>query len=172
MTDISAHTSKEKIKVLIITLGGERKRILEDMFGSETFQDDFDVDFSPGIHQRELRNRVGVLKYAHLAGVLPQEEWDALEPVIMDESRVGSFDIGNILSNAGVKINEDRKGSDNEKKLYFAEELWRKAKTLARDRAVLACTFAHLIAMKRSIEEGFDSKSRNFLRIYWLLMTS
>lgn len=149
---------QEKIKVLIVTLGGERQRILQDMFNSPGICDDFVVEFSPGVHQRELRNRVGVLKYAHLAGILPDEEWNALEQVILDENRHDSFNISDVLRSADVKVNSDRNGSKSDKELYFSEEFWRKAKSLSRDRSVLACTFAHLIAMRRCIEIGADGK--------------
>lgn len=149
---------KQKIKILVITLGGERQRILEDMFSSPGLSDEFEIEFSPGVRQRELRNRVGVLKYAHLAGILPEEEWDALEPVVMDENRHDSFNISEVLRCAGVKVNSDRQGSESDKRLYFSEEFWRKAKSLSRDRSVLACSFAHLIAMKRCIQIGADGK--------------
>ena len=91
--------------------------------------------------------RVGVLKYAHRARILPDEEWNALEQVILD-----------VLRSADVKVNYDRNGSKSDKELYFSGEFWRKAKSLSRDRSVLACTFAHLIAMRRCIEIGADGK--------------
>ena len=47
-----------------------------------------------------------------------------------------------------VPISPDRCGSPEDIALPYSMELYRKAKTLNRDRSVLGCTLAHLIAMK------------------------
>lgn len=52
-----------------------------------------------------------------------------------------------------VPISPQRKGSPADISIPFSMELWRKAKTLNRDRGVLACTFAHLRAMKTLVGE-------------------
>lgn len=122
---------------------------------AETNNHTFEIEFLPGIHQRTLRNRVGMLRCAHQANILPLEEYHALQPIIESES--SDFNISEVLQNAGV-VNaiENRKGSIKDRELYYSEELWRKGKTLNRERAVLACTFAHLMAMRRCVEDDFD----------------
>ena len=55
-----------------------------------------------------------------------------------------------------VPISPDRKGSEEDISVPYSLELWRKAKTLNRDRSVLGCTLAHLIAMKKLVDEDFD----------------
>ena len=39
---------------------------------------------------------------------------------------------------------------------YVNHKIWYKAKTINRGRSVLGCTLAHLIAMKRFVQEDFD----------------
>eukprot|EP00578_Thalassiosira_sp_NH16_P018318 CAMPEP_0181094044 /NCGR_PEP_ID=MMETSP1071-20121207/9778_1 /TAXON_ID=35127 /ORGANISM="Thalassiosira sp., Strain NH16" /LENGTH=914 /DNA_ID=CAMNT_0023176337 /DNA_START=206 /DNA_END=2950 /DNA_ORIENTATION=- len=53
-----------------------------------------------------------------------------------------------------VPISPQRQGSDEDRSLPYSMEFWRKAKTLNRDRSVLACTLAHLMAMKTLVGEG------------------
>ena len=47
-----------------------------------------------------------------------------------------------------IPISPHRRGSADDIAVPYSMELWRKAKTLNRDRSVLACTLAHLLAMK------------------------
>ena len=49
-----------------------------------------------------------------------------------------------------------RRGSATDVQLHYSVELWRKSKGLNRGRNVLACTFAHLLAMKQLVEQDFD----------------
>jgi len=53
-----------------------------------------------------------------------------------------------------VPISPHRRGSAEDIALPYSMELWRKAKTLNRDRSVLACTLAHLMAMKTLVGES------------------
>ncbi|KAL7533951.1 hypothetical protein ACHAXR_005546, partial [Thalassiosira sp. AJA248-18] len=57
-----------------------------------------------------------------------------------------------------VPISPQRCGSAEDISLPYSMELWRKAKTLNRDRSVLACTLAHLMAMKALVGES-DNKA-------------
>ncbi|KAL7516052.1 hypothetical protein ACHAWX_001110 [Stephanocyclus meneghinianus] len=50
-----------------------------------------------------------------------------------------------------VPISTERKGSEDDISIPYSMELWRKAKSLGRDRSVFACTLAHLIAMKKLV---------------------
>ena len=55
-----------------------------------------------------------------------------------------------------VPISPHRKGSAEDISVPYSMELWRKAKSLSRDRSVLGCTLAHLIAMHKLVDEQFD----------------
>ena len=55
-----------------------------------------------------------------------------------------------------VPISPNRQGSEEDISVPYSMELWRKAKTLNRDRSVFGCTLAHLIAMKKAVDENFD----------------
>jgi len=55
-----------------------------------------------------------------------------------------------------IPISPNRRGSPEDIAIPYSMELWRKAKTLNRDRSVLACTFAHLMAMKRIVGDKHD----------------
>jgi hypothetical protein len=49
-----------------------------------------------------------------------------------------------------------RVGVDHDTELHYSVELWRKAKTINRGRAVIGCSMAHLIAMRKCVTEGYD----------------
>ena len=53
-----------------------------------------------------------------------------------------------------IHISDERKGSAEDIAVPYSLELWRKAKSLSRDRSVLACTLAHLIAMKTLVGDN------------------
>jgi len=55
-----------------------------------------------------------------------------------------------------VPISPNRRGAPEDIAIPYSMELWRKAKTLNRDRSVLACTFAHLMAMKILVGDKHD----------------
>eukprot|EP00970_Alexandrium_tamarense_P011924 scaffold2604_cov198-Alexandrium_tamarense.AAC.29 len=55
-----------------------------------------------------------------------------------------------------IPIPSTRRGSAEDIALPYSCELWRKAKTLNRDRSVLACTLAHLVAMKTLVDSKVD----------------
>ena len=56
-----------------------------------------------------------------------------------------------------VPISPQRQGSAEDIALPYSMEIWRKAKTLNRDRGVLACSLAHLLAMKTLVGESGNS---------------
>ena len=58
-----------------------------------------------------------------------------------------------------VPISPNRRGSAEDIALPYSMELWRKAKTLNRDRSVFGCALAHLIAMKTLIGDNNNEKS-------------
>jgi GR25 family glycosyltransferase involved in LPS biosynthesis len=142
----------------VITMGSERQKHIESLFGK--MDDAFEPPaFSPGVPSRSLRNRSEFFRYAHEAGLLPQEEWEAIEATSKDlKARnyegVDTERFFDCLE--GVPVTTGRRGNPQEILLHYSVELWRKAKTVNRGRAVLGCTLAHLIAMKRLVDEGFD----------------
>ena len=56
-----------------------------------------------------------------------------------------------------VPISPQRQGTAEDIALPYSMEIWRKAKTLNRDRSVLACSLAHLLAMKTLVGESGNS---------------
>jgi hypothetical protein len=49
--------------------------------------------------------------------------------------------------------------------MHYSVELWKKAKNVNRGRSVLACTFAHLIALKKLVAEDFDVLLEDNVRV-------
>lgn len=62
-----------------------------------------------------------------------------------------------------VPIDPDRKGSEYDKSRSYSKELWKKAKGINRGRSVLACTFAHLRAMKILVDGDENGNSYDFI---------
>jgi hypothetical protein len=145
-----------KLRVLIITLGGERRKVLESTFRDSLLAADFYVDFAPGIPSRELRTRESFFRHCAAAGLLPADEWEALQtafktPQFQKSSNTTLWDCLEV-----IPIASGRRGSDYDVSLHYSVELWRKAKTVNRGRAVLACALAHLVALRRLVMEDFD----------------
>ena len=120
--------NEDKIRVLVITLGGEREAILRRMFGEFSVE----VEFIQGVPSRSIRCQAGLMRAAYSCGLLLE---DPEETVL----------IGKKTSQSGTWDDMD-----------YAEELWKKGRSLSRERAVLACLFAHLRAMRKAVEEDFD----------------
>jgi hypothetical protein len=161
-----------KLRPLVISMGGERQEKIMKMF--EAMSSHFEPPtLSPGVPQRKLRNRMGLISTAYDAGLIPQEEWEAFlqsqgeiptNAYYNDDNDNSSKDRPpsdqRLLCRAWHDVPltplEERKGSTWDVSQHYTAEFWRKAKTLARDRAVLACTLAHLIAMKTYVQGGYD----------------
>ena len=62
-----------------------------------------------------------------------------------------------------IPISPHRRGSPEDILLPYSMELWRKAKTLNRDRSVLACTLAHLRALKTLVSNRENEKNNSSL---------
>jgi hypothetical protein len=154
---------KRKLKVLVITMGGTRQEQIQTMFENH-LQDHFELPvFSPGVPAREIRNRYKFLYWANEAGLLPIEEWKAIHYA----NATGNYDgpMSNKFFDCLVNVpvtpgqgrgRRQRRGSQDDVKLHYSVELWRKGRALNRGRAVLACSWAHLIAMRKLTEESFD----------------
>ena len=145
-----------KLKTIVITMGAERQKHIKALFAHPTMQEHFEPPtFSPGIPQRQLRTRYDLLTHAGKAGILPEAEWKALSSpeakLLNDEDPVTLFDILD-----DVPVEPGRRGSDFDVKMHYARELWQKGKGINRGRSVLACAFAHLVAMRKLVDEGYD----------------
>lgn len=55
-----------------------------------------------------------------------------------------------------IPISPNRRGAAEDISVPYSVELWRKSKTLNRDRSVFGCSLAHLIAMKTLIGDDYD----------------
>lgn len=153
---MAAAKGKRKLRVLVITMGGERKEKIESLFDHPSMKDHFESPaFSPGVSSRTLRSRFEFFRVANEAGILPEQEWEAIkngqETYSLQRITETFFDCLE-----GIPVTQGRWGSASDKKLHYSVELWQKAKTINRGRAVLGCTFAHLIAMKRFVAESYD----------------
>lgn len=165
-----SNEKEREIRVLVITMGGPRQGAIEEML-SEIGGFAKPV-FSPGVRSRRIRNRCGLFRACHQAGILPPEEWEKIRQHVDvgdedDEDDVNGKDKNSpaALPNGrgffdcleGVPISPDRRGSPADVKLHYCDELWRKVKTINRGRSVLGCILAHLIAMKTFVDDGgFD----------------
>lgn len=152
---------RRKLRVLVITMGGDRQKKIEDLFSDESMVSTFESPtFSPGISSRCLRNRSHFFFYANEAGLLPKKEWEAIRNA-SEEKLCGHHckeDFFACLNGIAVTT-ERRKGSQQDNELHYSVELWRKAKSINRGRSVLACVFAHLIALKKLVSSLSDSGS-------------
>jgi len=153
---------RRKLRVLVITMGGDRQKKIEDLFSAESMVSTFESPtFSPGVSSRRLRNRSHFFRIANEAGLLPKKEWEAIRNA-SEERLCGHHckeEFFACLNGIAVTM-EERKGSQQDNELHYSVELWRKAKSINRGRSVLACLFAHLIAMKKIFSS--DSASSSF----------
>ena len=148
----------KKLRVLILSLGGPRQAVLRDMFASTpALSASFAPPvFVPGIPSRSLRNRESFFRHCHRAGLLPEAEWAALQKGFRTAAyRQHSERFFECLEGVPVTT-EGRRGSEYDVSLHYSVELWRKAKTVNRGRAVLACALAHLTALRRLVTDGYD----------------
>ena len=131
--------------------------MMEQLFQQPQMAQHFEAPiFSPGVSSRALRCRAEFLRIANEAELIPPEEWAAMENAKGQERYEKNRGLFFFECLEQVPIAPGRRGNDADVKLHYAVELWQKAKSLNRGRAVLACAFAHLIALKRFTSEGFD----------------
>ena len=151
-------------------MGGPRQSHLTEMFSHPRLAAHFDPPaFSPGVPVRSIRNCRNLLTKAHEAGLLPEAEWEALattgtklwgtNPIryldaLTDPTQPGSSQ--KVCPHPHVPIAPGRHGSQRDRKLHYSVELWWKSKSISRERGVLACFLAHLIAMRTLVEGGYD----------------
>ena len=152
---------KRKLRPLVITLGSNRKAYIEALFNQPCMREHFEPpSFSPGVPSRELRSCYSFLNHASRTGIIPKHEWDAIskakQDIVNDKERGSNDHSGLMGCLEGVPVLEGRRGCDEDVKLHYCKELWQKAKSVNRGRNVLACLFAHLIAMKTLVEQDYD----------------
>jgi len=154
----STTPQNKKLRVLILSLGGPRQAVLQALFAStplllESFEPPV---FLSGIPSRSLRNRESFFRHCHQAGLLPEGEWAALQKGFRRaEYRQHSERFFECLEGVPVTT-EGRRGSEYDVSVHYSVELWRKAKTVNRGRAVLACALAHLTALRRLVTDDYD----------------
>ena len=145
-----------KLKALIITMGSTRKALIEEMFAQHFMEEHFEpLEFSQGVPSRDLRNRWNFLTICNECGLIPEEEWHALQ-LGQEDPHYQKHPEQFFECLKDVPVKPGRRGSSYDVTLHYSVELWRKAKTVNRGRAVLGCTLAHLIALKRYFAEDFD----------------
>lgn len=152
---------KRKLRPLVITLGSKRKSYIEKIFNEPCMKEHFEPPtFSPGIFSRELRGCYSFLRHASKTGIIPQHEWDAIAKAkqdrVNDENKDDNDHLGLLDCLNDVPVLEGRRGSKEDVEKHYCRELWQKAKGINRGRNVLACLFAHLVAMKTLVEEDYD----------------
>jgi hypothetical protein len=112
MKNESMKTKKKKLKVMIISMGGERQEHMKQMFAQHDLSEDFEAPvFVPGVPARHLRNRQQFLRYAAEAGLLPPAEWQALQQQQEQQQRENE-ELQGGDGNADASINSTR-SSDN-----------------------------------------------------------
>lgn len=132
----------QPLKALIITMGGTRRETLETLIAVHNTTNSVKIQatFVPGVPSRALRSRNSFAYYCNQAGLLPESEWEAV--------RDGSKSWEEALA----AVAPPQPGAQ-----HYLLELWQKGKALNRGRAVLACSLAHLIALKQFTDDGtFD----------------
>lgn len=146
-----------KLRVIVITMGGPRQEYIRSLFASTPFCDYFEPPtFSPGVRSRGLRNRFEFFRICQDAGLIPELEWEAIQKA-QDDPKYKEHPENFFDCFENVPAGNNRRGSLEDQRVHYSVELWRKAKGLNRGRAVLACTLAHLIALKRFTADGhFD----------------
>ena len=153
--------TRKKLRPLVITLGSKRQSYIESLFNEPCMKEHFEAPvFSRGVPSRELRGCYSFLKHASKAGIIPEHEWEAIakakEAMLNDANRDDTNHMGLLDCLNDVPVVEGRRGSQEEVKIHYCKELWQKAKGINRGRNVMACLFAHLIAMKTLVDEGYD----------------
>jgi hypothetical protein len=142
---------RRKLRVLILSMGGERRRILEDLFASSVVSESWEPPtFCPGVPSRELRTRALLWQHLKSAGILPPAEWEFVEEYEHHHPQKDED------AYSQVPIDPLRRGNAQDVAVPYAVEFWRKAKTINRGRSVLACALAHLRALRQLTHEHFD----------------
>jgi len=150
----SMKPKRRKLRVLVITMGGPREEAVKKMF-AECSQHFEPPSFCPGVPARGLRTRQFFFQIAHQAGLIPAAEWEALQLASQNPQFQKRPDLF-FECLKDVPVTTSRHGSQAHQELHYSVELWRKSKALNRGRNVLGCLLAHLIAMKKLVEENYD----------------
>lgn len=147
-------------------MGGPRRESLEALFAEPAMAANFEPPiFSPGVPSRSLRSRYQFLSQAYRAGLLPEAEWEAVRDhdCAPDE---GDTSTDAFFAGLGdVPVTTGRRGSAADIRLHYSRELWQKAKGINRGRAVLGCTFAHLIALRVLVDQELDFVLEDNVRV-------
>ena len=161
--------SRRKLRVLVITMGGNRKKQIENLFSDKSMSSTFESPtFSDGVLSRSLRNRYHFFRIANEAGLLPEQEWIAIQNayeqnnILNEQNKNKQETFFDCLQGIEANTTKKRMGSEQDIKLHYSVELWRKSKSINRGRSVLACLFAHLIALKKLVDSSSSSDTTSF----------
>lgn len=148
-------TMERKLRIMVITMGGYRKQAMEEQLleSAKVFGDIVDVTFVDGVESRSLRSRSSFLWHCNAAGLLPEEEWKALKEHF-EGGGEATMDLSKILEN--VPVHTRRCGANYNSEMHYSKEIWAKGKAINRGRSVFACLLAHLINLRRFVDEEFD----------------
>lgn len=120
-----AATPRRKLKALVITTeGSERQEYIQELFAHPSMAATFEPPaFSPSVSSRALNNRYEFLRIANEAGLLPSQEWEALQKAhesgIYAKCERNYFDC---LKDIPVTT-EGRQGSKTDLKLHYSAEV-------------------------------------------------
>jgi hypothetical protein len=136
--------SRRKLRVLVITMGGNRKKQIENLFSDKSMSSTFESPtFSDGVLSRSLRNRYHFFRTANEAGLLPEQEWIAIQNayeqnnILNEQNKNKEETFFDCLQGIEANASKKRKGSEQDIKLHYSVELWRKSKSINRGRSVL-----------------------------------
>mmetsp|Transcript_96290 Transcript_96290/g.300607 ORF Transcript_96290/g.300607 Transcript_96290/m.300607 type:complete len:371 (+) Transcript_96290:65-1177(+) len=138
-------TVQAPVRAVVVTLGGEReaamRRQLEEVGG-------FDAHFIEGVPARSLRTRDGLIGALRATGIF------CPAPTGGEGDLVGQVTPGTPEAQAPGVDSDGLPWLDEEEERRAGDELWLRSRSLSRDRAVLACVFAHLLALRVAESEG------------------
>eukprot|EP00037_Helgoeca_nana_P019924 m.196244 g.196244 ORF g.196244 m.196244 type:complete len:625 (-) comp25054_c0_seq5:2036-3910(-) len=139
--------SGKPVRVLCITLGGERQTLIQNMFDEI---EGFEVGFHSGVTSRSVRSRSGLEIEAVAIGLVDEEIGVELPVVIRERSAAARSVLGD----------------EAPASMVTRDCLWQLGRKLGRDRATLSCLFAHVGAVIRAVTEGWDVIIEDSARVF------
>ena len=137
------------IRALVITLGGEREKIIRQHFEAVG---GFELHFSQGVPSRSVRTKQGLKTAIDECGLFGG---NSNSDTTTSRGGCGgradsSVSRGSVGDGETVTSASTTSGTTPEE--YTFENLWRDCRSINRQRAVLACLLAHVRALKRAQE--------------------
>ncbi len=144
---LGAAEPRRLVRALVITLGGDRQRAISQHLAAVG---GFQVFFCPGVPSRSIRSKDGLREAAEECGLFAAPASD------------GSGVVGATAESTAGEPSEGHPHS------YTFDNFWRDCRSISRQRAVLACLFAHVRALKhaRDIPGGVDVVFEDNVRFF------